>query len=328
LATVQFHKEYSRYKEQIEKHLSGIITETKPVCVYQPITYVLDAGGKRVRAVLTMLSAEAVGGKRTASLHAACAIEILHNFTLVHDDVMDNSPLRRGRPTVHTKWDTNVAILSGDQLVAYAYQSLLKTKSPSIEKIMRSFTKAFIDVCEGQGFDKEFETRTNVSLSEYLHMIHKKTACVISAACEMGALAGNGTTREVSSLQTFGNSLGMAFQIQDDLLDITGTEQQLGKPIGGDVMEGKKTYLLLKALEWANNKDKKILQQVVRKSISNREMIKDVLDIYQRTGVIEDAQSRVLYYTELANKALSTLKPGNAREMLYWLSQQLLERNS
>ena len=159
-------------------------------------------------------------------------------------------------------------------------------------------------------------------------MINKKTACIISAACEVGALTGNGTIREVKALHTFGDSLGMAFQIQDDVLDITGTEEQLGKPIGGDVMEGKKTYLLLKALEWANKNEKKTLQNVVQKNIHDREIIKDVLEIYKRTGVIEDAQSRVFYYTELANKALSTLKPGNARAMLHWLSQQLLERNS
>lgn len=322
------HNRYSLYKSRIERQLSRLIERKTPVCVYEPIDYVLKAGGKRVRAVLTLLSCEAVGGTQRRALPAACAIEILHNFTLVHDDVMDNSPLRRGRATVHTKWDTNVAILSGDELVAYAYQSLLKTKSSSFLALMTSFTNAFIEVCEGQGFDKEYERRSDVTLDEYLLMIEKKTARVISAACELGAIAGNGTRREIQALRTFGEAIGMAFQIQDDVLDITATEQELGKPIGGDVMEGKKTYLLLRALQRATPSQRTVLERVVHKHNIHKRMVQQVLHIYEETGALDDARYRVIDYTSVAQNALKQLQFGKSVAMLRWLSQRLLERNS
>ncbi|MBI3189238.1 MAG: polyprenyl synthetase family protein [Ignavibacteriales bacterium] len=328
MTTEQFHKRYAQVKARIEKQLRLLVSSSEPKSVYEPIKYVLEAGGKRVRAALVLLACEAAGGQTNDALHAAVAMEVLHNFTLVHDDVMDNSLLRRGRPTVHTKWDTNIAILSGDEMVAYAYQSLLKTKSTRQQQIVRTFTDAFIQVCEGQGFDKEFETRNDVTLPEYLMMIQKKTARVISASCEIGGLIGDGTTREVTALRTFGESLGIAFQIQDDLLDITGTEQQLGKPIGGDILEGKKTYLLLKALERATGNDRTILQKVVRKKTTEKNIIQNVYRIYEQTGVLNDAHKQVLQYTSHSLQALSRLKESNARMMLHSLAQQLLERNS
>ena len=328
MATQQYHTQYARYKARIETRLDGLIENTEPACIYQPITYVLRAGGKRVRAVLVLLACESVGGSSRSALPAACAIEILHNFTLVHDDVMDHSPLRRGRPTVHTKWDTNVAILSGDELVAYGYASLLETNVPTLPAMMKVFTNAFIEVCEGQGYDKEFETRRNVTVEEYLMMIRKKTARVISAACELGALAGNGTPGEVRALKTFGEALGMAFQLQDDFLDIAGTEQQLGKPIGGDVMEGKKTFLFLNAFERATSKDKKILDDVIHHRAKGKDIVPDVLRIYERTGALAETQRQVSLYTSKAQRALLRLKPGTARSMLHSLSEQLLERNS
>ncbi|MBI3193674.1 MAG: polyprenyl synthetase family protein [Ignavibacteriae bacterium] len=328
MTTEQFHTRYSQYKARIEKQLRQLVNNEEPASVYQPIRYVLEAGGKRVRAALVILACEAVGGQSSDAVPAAVALETLHNFTLVHDDVMDNSSLRRGRATVHTKWDTNVAILSGDEMIAYAYQSLLKTTSTNIRKVMNVFTDAFIQVCEGQGFDKEFETRCDVTLDEYLMMIEKKTARVISASCEIGGYIGNGTTREVNALRTFGKSLGLAFQIQDDLLDITGTEAQLGKPIGGDVLEGKKTYLLLKALERAKGNNKKILLNVVQKKQLTQAIIPAVLDIYEKTGALPHARKQVELFTHNAQQALNRLQPASARTMLSMLAQQLLERNS
>ncbi len=328
LTTNSFHTRYAHIKARIEKQLRLLVKQNKPASVYQPINYVLEAGGKRVRAVLVVLACQAVSGQSGGALHAAIAMETLHNFTLVHDDVMDNSSLRRGRPTVHTKWDTNVAILSGDEMIAYAYQSLLKRKSNHMHQVLCVFTDAFIQVCEGQGFDKEFETRYDVTLDEYLMMIKKKTARVISASCELGGLLGDGTTREVHALRTFGESLGMAFQIQDDLLDITGTEQQLGKPIGGDVLEGKKTYLLLKSLERAKGNDKKVLLRVVEKNNLKQSIIPVVLDIYGRTNTLQHTREQVESYTKTAQRALTRLKPTTARTMLAMLAQQLLERNS
>jgi geranylgeranyl diphosphate synthase type II len=328
LTRQQFQTHYSQYKRRIERQLRLLVNRKEPASVYQPMNYVLGAGGKRVRAVLVLLACEAVGGLSGDALHAAVAMETLHNFTLVHDDVMDNSSLRRGRPTVHTKWDTNVAILSGDEMIAYAYQSLLKTKSDNMQKMMNVFTDAFIQVCEGQGFDKEFETRNDVTLDEYLMMIEKKTARVISASCELGGLIGGGTTREVNALRTFGKSLGLAFQIQDDLLDITGTEEQLGKPIGGDVLEGKKTFLLLNALEKSKGNNRKMLLRVVEKKNLTNKIIPVVLDIYEQTGTLQNARVQVELYTHKAQRALKQLKPTTSRTMLSMLAQQLLERNS
>ncbi len=323
-----YNARYDRYKQRIENRLTSIVRTTRPVCVYDPVRYVLQGGGKRIRALLTLLSAEAVGGKAASALNAACAIEVLHNFTLVHDDVMDHSSLRRGRPTVHTKWDMNIAILAGDELMGYAYKALLLTRSPHLRELVDSFTDALVQVCEGQGFDMEFETRDDVTLDEYLVMIRKKTAKVISSACELGALTGNGAQREVNALRQFGDALGMAFQIQDDLLDITGTEKILGKPIGGDILEGKKTYVLLQALARAKGADRKLLLAVVRKQPLQSGSIQAVKAIYERTGVLNDARRQVAFYTKRAQQALTRLPESPARSMLAWLSELLLERHS
>lgn len=323
-----FLQQYNNYKSLVEKRLSLLTKNKKPFSVYEPIRYIVAAGGKRVRAVLVLLSCEAVGGRASKALDAAAAIEVLHNFTLVHDDVMDHAAMRRGVPTIHKRWDENVAILAGDELVALAYRLLLKTKTPNLQKVLDVFTTAFVEVCEGQGFDKEFESRTNVRLQEYLQMIEKKTASMISAATEIGGLIGEGSKREVSALEKFGEELGMAFQIQDDLLDIIGDEQEFGKAIGGDVYEGKKTYLLLKALERANGADKKLLQSVMPSNGITRKTVERVRKIYQKTGVLDRAREEVVRHTLRARQAVNVLPTTNAKKMLLWISDQLLQRTS
>jgi geranylgeranyl diphosphate synthase type II len=323
-----FRQQYNTYKSLVEKRLLLLIKGKQPFSVYEPIRYIVAAGGKRVRAVLVMLSCEAVGGRASKALDAAAAIEILHNFTLVHDDVMDHADMRRGVSTIHKRWDENVAILAGDELVALAYRSLLKTKTPNLKKVLDVFTKAFIEVCEGQGFDKEFETRNNVHLQEYLLMIEKKTACMIAAATEIGALIGEGSKREVTALRKFGQELGMAFQIQDDLLDIVGDEREFGKAIGGDVYEGKKTYLLLKALEHVKGADKKLLQSIMPGNGITRTTVERVRTIYEQTGVLNRASEEVERHTLRARRALKVLPSSTAKEMLLWISDQLLRRTS
>lgn len=319
---------YGAYRTEIEKELSRFGRGKAPATVYEPIHYVLSGGGKRIRAILTLLSSEAVGGKREAALHPALAIEILHNFTLVHDDIMDHAPLRRGRLTVHKKWDENTAILSGDEMIAQAYKEILKTDSPNLKPILGVYTNALVEVCEGQGLDKEFETRRKVTMADYIGMISKKTGRVISAAAEMGALAGNGTMVQVKRLRKYGEYLGLAFQIMDDLLDITGSREEFGKKIGGDIQEGKKTFLLLKSLERCDGKERKILSEIGPGCLKSDAALRRIKNIYLKTGTIDAARAAVRSYTLRADRMLEAIPDSQAKSMLRWLSSQLLGRTS
>ncbi|HZY10110.1 MAG TPA: polyprenyl synthetase family protein [Bacteroidota bacterium] len=328
LINKKYERETRRYKSTIDKRLLSFLETRKPASVYDPIRYVVSVGGKRVRSILLLLSCEAVGGSVQSALPAAVAIELFHNFTLVHDDVMDNARLRRGKPTVHAKWDSNVAILAGDELIALAYQSLLQTRSRYCDRIFNAFTDAFIQVCEGQGLDKEYEVRDRVDLDDYLCMIKKKTGRVIAAAAEIGALIGEGSERQITALRRFGEYLGRAFQVQDDILDIAGDREELGKEIGGDLKEGKKTYLLLKGIERTEGSDRRLLQSIVRRKKITHRQISQVREIYIRAGVIDEAEKEVARSTRRAQRFLASIKNGRARDILHWLSQQLLERNN
>ena len=328
LRSQNYQKLYRNYRFRIDRRLASLIDGKSPSSVYDPIRYVLASGGKRVRSMLVLLSCQALGGKMSQALDAAAAIEILHNFTLVHDDVMDKAVLRRGRPTVHKKWDTNVAILAGDEMIAHAYRSLLKTKTPRMQQVLSSFTDAFVQVCEGQGLDKEFERRGNVGLEDYLLMIDKKTGRVISAAAEIGAIIGGGSAAQISALRKFGEYLGRAFQIQDDLLDIDGNEKDLGKTIGGDIMEGKKTYLLLKALETVNGSDRTFLRSLTSGNGVTKAAIRRVQHIYRNAGVLQETETEVAGSTKRAQQSIAHIKQSRSKEMLVWLSDQLLQRNS
>jgi geranylgeranyl diphosphate synthase, type II len=327
-------RRYQSYRQQIDTRLGSLIRQTHPKDVSDACRYVLAAGGKRIRAVLVLLSCEAVGGNARTALDASAAIEIMHNFTLVHDDVMDNAAARRGNPTVHTKWDLNTAILGGDVLVGLAYQRALKTNTKHFRKVLDVFTSGLFDVCVGQALDLEFERRSNVTLADYFAMIEKKTGRLISASTEIGALIGGGTEKHVRSLRTFGHYLGRAFQLQDDLLDVLADEEEFGKTIGGDIVEGKKTFLLLKSLEHANRNDRAVLMRVMHRKLSppltaasKKNEIRLVTAIYYKTGAIADARKRIENDTRRAEAALNTLPESSARETLLWLSNMLLQRN-
>lgn len=321
-----FDKKYQKYRSLIDQKLASSIRKTEPVSLYDPTRYVLAASGKRIRPLLILLSCEAVGGTMQQAINAAVAIEVLHNFTLVHDDIMDNAPSRRGRATVHTRWDANIAILVGDELVALAYRELLKTKSRAIAHVADVFTEGVVEVCEGQSYDKEFETLADVSLNDYLLMISKKTGKLFSVSSEIGALIGGGTEREVRALRSFGTSLGRAFQIQDDLLDIMADEKEFGKKIGGDILEGKKTFLLLQAYERAAGKDRKIIRTIIDKKGISPKHIPLVKDIYERTGVIDIAKQWIDRDIRQASLQLQKLRDTRARTMLYWFSEMVLNR--
>lgn len=322
-----FTPQYQRYKGIVDRQLHSCIPKNEPHSLYEPLKYVLSGGGKRIRPLLVLLSCEAVGGTVKQAVNAAVAIEILHNFTLVHDDIMDNAASRRGRATVHTKWDNNIAILVGDELVALAYRELLKTKSPSIARVADIFTEGVVEVCEGQAYDKEFELRKNVNLSDYLLMIGKKTGKMVSVASEMGAFIGGGTEAEIRALKSYGTYIGRAFQIQDDLLDIIADEKEFGKTIGGDIVEGKKTYLLIQAIAHTRGADKKLLRSIITRGGTSRKNIAAVRKIYERCGVIELAKKAVARNIQLANMQLAHLRKSDAREMLFWFSNMLLNRN-
>ena len=327
---INYKERYDFYKNLIEEKLLTFTTKVSPAGIYEPMKYILDGGGKRIRPMLLIMSCEAVGGKAEDALNAAAAIEILHNFTLVHDDIMDNADTRRGRETIHKRWDRDTAILAGDGLIGYAYKSLLLTKSDRIQDIAKSFTEAIIEVCEGQSYDKEFELRKKVKIDDYIMMIDKKTSELLKCCAEIGGLTGNGTDKEIESLKLYALYTGLAFQVQDDLLDITADEKKFGKRTGGDLYEGKKTFLLLKAIEVATDtEDKELLHYVIEnKGVKNDEEVKKVKSIYEKYGVLESAARKVEEYTLMANEELNNIKESEARLMLKWFSDMLLNRTT
>lgn len=324
-ASTYAHK-YERYKRVVENFLAGFVKEQVPRSLYEPLKYVLDGGGKRIRPVLLLLSCEAVGGDAKTALRAGAAIEILHNFTLVHDDIMDNAASRRGKKTVHTKWDTNVAILVGDELLALAYRALLQTRSPNIREIAKIFTEGVVEVCEGQAYDKEFETCSTVRVGDYLLMIEKKTAKMVAVAAEIGALVGDGSRPAIQALRRYGEHVGRAFQIQDDLLDIIGDEKELGKAVGGDLVEGKKTFLLLEALRRARGRDRQLLNAVVKNKGGSSRLIPEYRRIYFETGTIAAARRRIEEDISKAKRELHRLPSSGVQAMLEWFADMLLHR--
>lgn len=324
----EWTERYRGLRTQIDTRLAQVIDRTEPETMYTPARYVLEGGGKRIRPVLVMLACEAVGGKADDALDAGVAVEILHNFTLVHDDIMDNADQRRGRQTVHTKWDANIAILVGDELIGIAYKCLLGTMRGDLRDIISVFTDGMIEVCEGQSYDKEFESREAVSEDEYLMMIAKKTGRLVSMSAELGAIIGGATDEQRRALVSYAEHIGRAFQIQDDLLDVVADEKEFGKSIGGDILEGKKTYLLVRALSHAQGGDLDLLMQVVRREVRDAAIVPRVRDIYARIGVLDEAREQIRIHTDDAIHALDALPAGDSRDMLVWFAEMLLARNS
>ena len=311
--------------ENIEQKLAQFQLQNSPISMREPIKYILIGNGKRLRPVLTLISTEAVGGKISDSISAAVAIEILHNFTLVHDDIMDNAPTRRGKITIHKKWDSNVAILAGDAMIALAYNELGKLNPKYFKNVIQLFTNGLFKVCEGQSLDKEFETK-NVSIKEYFKMIDKKTSKLFSVAIEVGAVLGGGSKNEILALKKFGLYLGNAFQIQDDLLDVIADEKEFGKKIGGDIKEGKRTLLLIMAQQKSGGKDKILIDKVLNRKCKSEKEISEVISIYKKLNIIEDAKKNIIKNILQAKKELSKLKQNSAVKFLYWTLEQVSQR--
>lgn len=316
---------YQTEKNKIDLILKKSLQGRQPSSLYRPGSYILHSEGKRLRPLLVLLSARAVGGRFKQVYNAAAAVEMLHNFTLVHDDIMDNADKRRGRLTLHRKYNNNTAILVGDSLLSVAYEYLLKDCNGNAKEVLSAFTKGLVDVCEGQSMDTDFESKKKVSIGEYILMITKKTAAMAEMCCKIGATIGGGSQHEINALSRYGKNLGIAFQIQDDLLDISADEKEFGKTIGGDLVEGKKTYLFIKALEKAQGEDRKYLLKVIRNKGIRRNQVKNYKLLYEKLGVLEDARKEIKKFTNQALNSLKLFSP-DQRLIFQSLADALIKR--
>lgn len=321
----RFPGRYQQLKMALDSRLAGLVKSRSPRDLTNACRYVLAARGKRVRGILVILSCEAVGGSKRDAFNGAMAVEMLHNFTLVHDDIMDRSSSRRGRPTVHTRWNVNTALLVGDVLIGLGYDQLLRSRSHNVLRAAELFTEGLRVVCKGQAQDLELELRSDATLREYFDMIEKKTAGLISMSTEMGAVLGGGQPSHAKALADFGHYLGRAFQVQDDLLDVVAERERLGKPVGADIRAGKKTFLLLTAIERSAGRDLAVLRNVMR---SRKSDVRTISDIYRRSGAIETARRQIERDTRRAIASLGTLPCNDAVRMLQWFAEQLVRRVS
>ncbi|MBB79010.1 MAG: isoprenyl synthetase [Crocinitomicaceae bacterium] len=316
------------YTEYIEKKILEIDLPEKPNNLYEPIRYFLNLGGKRIRPILTLLAAELFGIKKGNVLYQALAIEIFHNFTLIHDDIMDEAMLRRNKETIHEKWDKNIGILTGDVMLIQAYQLLSKNISPNtLKDVLLLFNKTAIEVCEGQQSDMNFEHQENVSIAEYIQMIRKKTSVLLGCALQLGAIIASASTEDKDYIYEFGINIGIAFQIQDDILDLYGDPEKFGKKIGGDIIANKKTILYLTALNKADKEELKMLKTL--KNEKNIELkIKQTRELFNSLKIKEDCENLMKSHYEKAKKALSqiTVLEEN-KEALIALSKYLMNRD-
>ena len=313
----------------VAQYMENLNVEGEPSTLYEPIIYSLAAGGKRLRPMLTMLSCNIFSDNALVALPAAAALEVFHTFTLLHDDVMDNATVRRGKPSVYGKWGTNAALLSGDAMMIFSYKLLQQTPADYLPAVLGCFNYTAMTVCEGQQMDMEFESREDVTMEEYMSMIDKKTAALLAGATMIGAIQGGADTRSRQHLFSFATELGIAFQLQDDLLDAYGTEDKLGKPIGGDIVEGKKSFLMLTALAEADTTTRKQLQALLdNEAIEPQQKIASVLEIYDRLGVRAIAEREIELHFSRAMEALDSLQVPRERVVpLRELALSLLGRN-
>jgi geranylgeranyl diphosphate synthase type II len=316
------------YQKSFIAYLEDFAVDKEPKNLYEPINYILKLGGKRLRPVLTLLTTEIFGANADKAMHAALSVEVFHNFSLVHDDIMDDAPLRRGKATVHEKWDINTGILSGDAMLILAYQ-LFENYEPDIFlDLAKLFSKTALEVCEGQQYDVDFETRDDVRISEYLKMIEYKTAVLVGAAMKMGAIVAGASQASQNAIYDFGRNLGIAFQLQDDYLDAFGNPETFGKQVGGDIMENKKTYLYLKTLELGSIDEKaSLLATTSSNSISDAEKVAVVKSLFMISGASDATQIAVKEYTNKAFTVLQALHiSDDKKQVLRLFGEQLMNR--
>lgn len=303
--------------------------DRQPAGLYEPIRYVLSLGGKRIRPVLLLMAYELYREDTDSALATALGLETYHNYTLLHDDVMDRADVRRGKPTVHKVWNENTAILSGDTMLVLAYQLMAKAEPQYLKSVMDLFTETALEIGEGQQMDLEFETRTDVREEEYIEMIRLKTSVLLACALKLGALQAGAPAADADRLYRFGEQLGLAFQLQDDLLDVYGDFKTFGKKIGGDILEGKKTFMLINAFRLANSEQRKALDHWLATTTEPEKKIAAVTELYNQIGVRQLAEAKIHEYFEAALASLSEVAlPAERKEPLRSLALSLLGRKS
>ena len=316
------------YREDFETYLSEKVKTKEPKNLYDPMVYILGLGGKRVRPVLVLMAADICGGDYKKALDAALAIEMFHNFSLIHDDIMDDAPLRRGKETVHELWDINTGILSGDAMLINAYQLFENYEGETFRELAKLFTKTAVEVCEGQQYDIDFEAREDVSIPEYLKMIEYKTAVLVGASLKMGAIVANASRSCKKQIYEYGRLLGLAFQLQDDYLDVFGDPDSFGKQIGGDIIENKKTFLYLTSLYNSDKKESLQLEHLY--SINPKDTaakVETVKNLFQSSGAAEVTKKEIEKYTRQAFDVLENLDiPEDRKELLRSFGGSLMNR--
>lgn len=307
--------------EQYQKTINEFIAQNKfskfPQELYEPLDYIMALGGKRMRPVMVMMACDLLNGKMEDAVPAAMAIETFHNFTLIHDDIMDNAPVRRGKITVHEKWNVNTAILSGDVMLIEAYALLMRYENDLLRQILTIFNKSAIEVCEGQQIDMNFENRMDVSLDEYIHMITLKTAVVLGASLEVGALIAGVSPKQAHHLYEFGRNMGIAFQLRDDYLDLYADPEKFGKQVGGDVISNKKTFMLIKALELAKDNDAIELNNWLNAVTFNAsEKVAAIKNIFDQLSIPQLLNDAVASYASLAWKEFEQIEAAEDKKKI------------
>ncbi|WP_321310497.1 polyprenyl synthetase family protein [Marinifilum fragile] len=320
---------FKELQDVVQKEIDGLEFSTPPEGLFEPMKYILGIGGKRLRPILVLLSANLFKDDLKKVYLPAIGIEVFHNFTLLHDDVMDNAPIRRSKATVHEKWNSNVAILSGDAMSIKAYQYIVSCEDRHLRDVLTVFNQTALEVCEGQQFDMEFEDRRDVQINEYLEMIRLKTAVLLGGSLKMGAVMGDADAKDAELLYHFGVNLGMAFQLQDDYLDVFGNQDVFGKKIGGDILCNKKTFLLIKAFELAKGDDKKELEGwISAKDFNPEEKINAVRTIYEKLKVKDESQAKIDEYFSLCLEYLDKVNVlAEKKKELYSLVKKLVNRS-
>lgn len=320
----------SHYRQKINQRLAEYNFGESPSELYDPIRYILSLGGKRLRPLLVLLAYQLFRDDEPSDevLVPALAVEVFHNFTLMHDDIMDQAPLRRGKPTVHTQWNPNVAILSGDVMLVRAYEMLLQVPSQSLATVMQAFNQCAAEVCEGQQWDMNYESVERVSEAEYLAMIRQKTAVLLGFSLRLGAILAGASEKDQQQLNEFGEKIGVGFQLMDDWLDVYADQSKFGKQVGGDIISNKKTFLLIKALEQARGDEATTLADWLGQEIfKNEHKVKAVKDVYHKLNISEQTQAKMNGYFSQGFKALDTLSVSEERKSaLRQFTEQLMKR--
>jgi len=320
---------YSELNSIVANTFSNLNFNREPKNLYEPINYILGIGGKRIRPILTLAGCNVFSDDIKSAINPAIAVEIFHNFTLVHDDIMDNADLRRGNETIHKKWDNNIAILSGDAMTIIAYQYLASSNPKYLSKIVEIFNTFALGICEGQQLDMDFESRKKVTRDEYLKMIELKTSVLLKGALQIGAVLGGANDDDVKNIGEFGRCLGLAFQLQDDLLDTYGNVETFGKNIGGDIMAGKKTILTIETIERLGSKADTFIELLENKTLPRDSKVADVVKVYDEVAARQVVEALVDDYFKKAHQSLTQISaPEERKVVLSEISQKLMNRKN